>query len=73
MLATGLTALAITCLSTVTLRLIKQNADQEKKIKQLEKLVYTTEHRCIVCAEKANCPAAFSDVCYPCEHFKEEE
>lgn len=31
------------------------------------------EHRCMKCADRAECPAANTGVCYPCPHYQKED
>lgn len=44
------------------------------KIKEfLWGLAHPEEHRCGKCADRAECPAANTGVCYPCPHYQKED
>lgn len=63
-LTTLAVVMAVVCILIHDSRLTKL----EKQIKDLD----IKEYRCAICAELKSCPAAGTGVCYPCEHFKEE-
>ena len=70
---TVLIATSEVLLTIVVLRLIRQHYDLEKRIKLLEKTIIETEYRCPECESREHCPAAFTGVAYPCEHFEKED
>lgn len=72
-MATTLTAASTILLATIVLRLIGKIYDLETRIKILEKIAIETEYRCPKCNIKDQCPAAFTGVAYPCEHFEKED
>lgn len=43
------------------------------RVENLEELVGIPESRCSECADRETCPAAYTGVCYPCEHFRKED
>ena len=65
--------LGILILPIVILRFIVKEFKLERRIKLLEHIIINEEHRCWKCTKQENCPAAFTGVAYPCEHFEKED
>ena len=64
-----LTFAAVAFLWIAVLKISKQVEVLKQRIKEID----IPEYRCNRCADQLTCPAAHSGVCYPCEHFKEED
>lgn len=68
-MGSALTALAMVLLAISVLMHENRIRKAENQLKQWE----LPEDRCRECADRESCPAAFTGVIYPCEHFRKED